>query len=127
MSVISQLTKGLGLSILAFLALAACNQTGAQTDRSTNAAPPAAVPTEKVSNNPNSASAPTISADDAADRVEDVLEQHSSLGVFDLDADDQGNAIVLTGQVQNQAQKDLAETVAKQAAPGFPIVNRITQ
>lgn len=69
--------------------------------------------------------AQTVSADDAADRVDDVLDDHPSLKQFDVDAEDEGNAIVLTGRVREASQRQLAEEVAKQAAPGFTIINRI--
>jgi len=65
-------------------------------------------------------------ADDAADAVEDALENDTTLKPFDLDADDEGNNIVLTGKVQTQEQKALAESVAKRTAPNFTVVNRIT-
>lgn len=73
----------------------------------------------------SSSVAQSLSVDDAAEKVEKALENNSTLKAFDLDADDEKNTIVLKGRVQNQSQKALAETVAKQTAPGFA-VNRIT-
>lgn len=69
--------------------------------------------------------AQTKSVDDAADRVEDALENHATLKSFDLDADDEGNAIAIEGTVKDETQRTLAEEVAKQTAPGFTIINRI--
>ncbi len=67
-----------------------------------------------------------LSADDMADRVEDALEKYPTLKPFDLDADDEGNAIVIKGTVRTAAQKALAEDIARKVAPGFTIINRIT-
>jgi NADPH-dependent ferric siderophore reductase len=113
-----KLTSTIGLGFIASLALTSCNQPTPQATIPNSSAPTTNVP---ATNTP----APTISVDDAADRVDDALDNDSNLRVFDLDADDENNVIVLKGQVQNQSQKDLAQTLATQAAPGFSIVNRI--
>lgn len=67
----------------------------------------------------------TLSADDAAERVEDALENDPTLKPFDLDADDEGNEIILEGTVKDASHKALAEDIAKRTAPGFTIINRI--
>jgi osmotically-inducible protein OsmY len=107
-----------GSGIIAALALTGCNQPTPQATIPSTSAPTTNVPATNTT-------APTISADDAADRVDDALDDNSTLRVFDLDADDENSVIVLKGQVQNQSQKDLAQTIATQAAPGISIVNRI--
>jgi osmotically-inducible protein OsmY len=108
----------IGSGFIAALALTGCNQPTPQTTIPSNSAPTANAPATNTT-------APTISVDDAADRVDDALDNDANLRVFDLDVDDENDVIVLKGQVQNQSQKDLAQTIATQAAPGFSIVNRI--
>lgn len=76
-------------------------------------------PTTTAQANPNE------SADDAAERVENALENDPTLAPFDLDADDRGNAIVIKGRVQNESQRALAEQIATQTAPGFEIINEV--
>ncbi|MBD2018864.1 BON domain-containing protein [Leptolyngbya sp. FACHB-36] len=65
-------------------------------------------------------------AEEAAKRVDDALDSSLTLQSFDLDADGEGTSILLTGRVQTVLQKALAETIAKQTAPDFAIVNRLT-
>jgi hypothetical protein len=64
-------------------------------------------------------------ADDAAEKVEEAIDTHPTLKPFDLDAEDQGNEIVLTGTVREASHKALAEQIAKETARGFAIVNRL--
>jgi ABC-type transport system substrate-binding protein len=119
-------TKGVTISIIAFLALVACGQPAVQENPATNPAPATNAPvnTAPTTTNPNTSQ--SVSVDDAAEKVENALDNNPTLKAFDLDADDEGNAIVLTGRVQNEVQRTLAENVAKEVAPGFAIVNRIT-
>ncbi len=121
--------KKAGASIIALLASAACNQPTLQANTSTNPTLINAIARANISPTTGTASpslAQSLSADDAAEKVENALENNSTLKAFDLDADDEGKTIVIKGRVQNQSQKALAETVAKQTAPGFSLVNRIT-
>jgi osmotically-inducible protein OsmY len=64
-------------------------------------------------------------ADEADDRIEHALEADSTLGAFDLDADDENGRVVLTGTVRTAAQRQLAEDIAKRVAPDVPVDNRI--
>jgi BON domain len=112
----------IGLLPIALLALTACNQTPTPTD-------PRATDDSGVTRAPATDRAaktlPIASIDDAAARVEKALNNHPTLRAFDLDANDQGTGIVLTGRVQTAAQKQLAKTLTQQIAPGIAIVNRI--
>jgi hypothetical protein len=118
-------TKAIGAIAIASLLLTACNQQPPLSDRQTPANP--AITT--APNNNTSATTPNgdrvLNADDAAERVGDILDKDPTLKAFDLDADDEGNTIVLTGRVQNASQKQLAQTLSQQVAAGFSIVNRI--
>ncbi|MFQ4134940.1 BON domain-containing protein [Nodosilinea sp. PGN35] len=116
MKSLNLLAKGFGFFAIALLGLTACDQPNtAQTDP---AAPGAPAAQDAPANQ-------TLSADEAADRVEDALDSHETLGRFDLDADDEGDTIVLEGTVDQAEQSTLAEDVARQTAPEFTIVNRI--
>ncbi|KAM3089623.1 BON domain-containing protein [Phormidesmis sp. 146-35] len=64
-------------------------------------------------------------ADNAAEKVDDAIDNHPTLKSFDIDAGDRGDAIVLTGTVREAAHKALAEQIAKDTAPGFAIVNQL--
>ncbi|WP_150111691.1 BON domain-containing protein [Oscillatoria nigro-viridis] len=64
--------------------------------------------------------------DDAAERVEDALENAQTLKPFHLDADDEGNEIISEGTVKDASEKALAEDIAKPLPPGCTIINRIT-
>lgn len=115
MKLLHLFTKSIGLGTIAFFGLVGCNQPNSiQANAST--------PSTQSS---DTQIAQTISAADAADRVENALENDSTLKPFDLDADDEGDAIVIGGTVGNAAQKALAEDIAKRTAPGFTIINRI--
>lgn len=108
-------TKSIGFCTIALIGLVGCNQPPSiQAD--------AATPATQGS---DTQVAPTLSADDAAERVEDALENDATLRPFDLDADDEGNAIAIEGTVRDDAQRALAEDIAKRTAPGFTIINRI--
>jgi len=108
-------TQSVSLCMIAFIGLVGCNQPNSiQANAST-------LDTQSS----YTQIAQTISADDAADRVENALENDSTLKPFDLDADDEGDAIVIEGTVRNAAQKALAEDIAKRTAPDFTIINRI--
>ncbi|MEA5451713.1 BON domain-containing protein [Leptolyngbya sp. CCNP1308] len=116
MKSLNLLAKGSALFAIALFGLAACNQPNtAQTEPTTPGAPAAQ----------DAPANQTLSADDTADRVEDALDNHETLGSFDLDADDEGETIVLEGTVDQAEQSTLAEDVARQTAPDFTIVNRI--
>ena len=69
--------------------------------------------------------APNIDADEAEDRIEDAFEADSTLGPFDLDADDMENRVVLKGTVRTAAQRSQAEAMAKRIAPALRIDNQI--
>lgn len=66
-----------------------------------------------------------MSADEMASRVERALENDVDLRPFDLDADDEGNVIVITGSVSTDALRQRAEQIARETAPGFTIENRV--
>lgn len=107
--------------------LVACGQPALQENPAANSAPATTNPaTNPAPATTNPTTAQTLSADDAAEKVENAIENDATLKPFDLDADDEGNTIVIKGRVQNESQKALAENIAKQTAPGFTIVNRIT-
>ncbi len=78
---------------------------------------------------PGTAAAPATTgvtdADDAEDRVEEALETDAALRGFDLDADDDDNAVVLKGTVQTAAQKTQAEQIAMRVAPGVTVRNEL--
>jgi protocatechuate 3,4-dioxygenase beta subunit len=129
--------KILGLFIIAPLALVtACDRPTTQTTVTPAPAPTVTVtptptptvtvtPTQGTTGNTGAATTQALSADDAAENVDDALNNYPGLEAFDLDADDEGESIVLEGRVQDQSQKTLAETAAQETAPGFPIINRI--
>jgi BON domain len=117
MKSLNLLVKGSALVAIALLGLTACDQPNtAQTDPTAPGAP--------VTQNDAPANQ-TLSADEMADRVEDALDSHETLGQFDLDADDENETIVLSGRVDQAEQSTLAEDVARQTAPDLTIVNRI--
>jgi osmotically-inducible protein OsmY len=116
-------TKVIGLAPIALLALTACNQAPTPKDPRANTD---SVVTTAPTNDRAAKTLPIASVDDAAEKVEDALDNHPTLRAFDLDANDQGSGIVLTGRVQTEAQKQLAKTLTQQIAPGIAIVNRIT-
>ena len=64
-------------------------------------------------------------ADEAEDRVEDVLDADSTLGAFNLDVDDENGRLVLEGTVRTEAQRSQAEGIARRTAPDIRIENRI--
>lgn len=114
-------TKAIALLPIALLTLTACNQAPrANTDSVVTTAP------NNNSNNPAANTAPVADLDDAAEKVEDALDNDPALRAFDLDANDEGNGIVLKGRVQTESQKQLAQTLTQQIAPGVSIDNRIT-
>ncbi|WP_310419072.1 BON domain-containing protein [Chamaesiphon sp. OTE_8_metabat_110] len=115
-------TKLIGLLPIALLALTACNQAPTPADpRATGDS----VVTTAPANNSAANTAPVANVDDAAEQVEEALDNHPTLRAFDLDANDENNSIVLTGRVQTEAQKQLAQTLTQQLAPGVAIVNQI--
>ncbi|MEG4996716.1 BON domain-containing protein [Microcoleus sp. B4-D4] len=123
--------KGISVSTAAILGLAACNPP----NTSQTTVPSTSAPTTVTENTtaPTAPAPATTTAqtgqnqdiDDIADRVEDALDSDGTLKQFDLDADDRGNAIVLTGRVQTAEQKALAEQIARQIAPNISINNEI--
>ncbi|MEG4572374.1 BON domain-containing protein [Microcoleus sp. N3A4] len=123
--------KGISVSTAAILGLAACNPPNAsQTTVPSTSAPTIATenttaPTAPAPATTTAQTAQNQDIDDIADRVEDALDSDSTLKPFDLDADDRGNSIVLTGRVQTAEQKALAEQVARQVAPNISINNEI--
>jgi len=98
------------------LALAACGGRDGETvaDTTLVAAPGA----------PATAGA-ALDAGEVEDRVEDALEADPTLRGFDLDADDDDNAIVLKGTVQTEAQKTQAEQAAMTVAGGLMLRNEV--
>ena len=70
-------------------------------------------------------SAATLSLDQADDRIEDALRADAELGAFRLDADDEGERVVLEGTVATEAQKTRAAEIAAGAAPGISIENQL--
>jgi osmotically-inducible protein OsmY len=118
--------KNIGFSIVTLSALAACTQPVETQAGAPVTIPSATTPANNTTGTvPSPGAAANVNVDDAAERVDRELDKHPTLGVFDLDADDDNNTIVLEGRVQNEEQRTLAETVAQQIAPGVPIVNRI--
>jgi BON domain len=119
------LTKLMGLVPIALLVLTSCNQppTSSNSQPDTTRVVTTEPANSPTTNNPNSAS--VISIEDAAENVENALDNHPTLRAFDLDANDEGNAIVLTGRVQTDSQKQLAQALTQQVAPGVAIVNQI--
>ena len=61
---------------------------------------------------------------DVKDAVNSALTS-SNLGVVSVSQDREKGLITLTGDVESQEKKELAESVAKQAAPGYAIANQI--
>src|SRR5450631_472588 len=61
---------------------------------------------------------------DVKDAVNSALTS-SNLGVVSVSQDLEKGLITLTGDVESQEKKELAESVAKQAAPGYAISNQI--
>lgn len=64
-------------------------------------------------------------ADEAEDRVEEAFDADTTLEALDLDADDEDGRLVLEGTVRTAAQRTQAEAVAKEAAGGVRLENRI--
>ncbi len=61
---------------------------------------------------------------DVKDAVNSALAS-SNLGVVSVSQDREKGLITLTGDVESQEKKELAESVAKQAASGYAIANQI--
>ena len=61
---------------------------------------------------------------DVKDAVNSALTS-SNLGVVSVSQDREKGLITLSGDVESQDKKELAESVAKQAAPGYVIANQI--
>jgi hyperosmotically inducible protein len=61
---------------------------------------------------------------DVKDAVNSALTS-SNLGVVSVSQDREKGLITLTGDVESQEKKELAESVAKQAASGYAIANQI--
>jgi osmotically-inducible protein OsmY len=130
MQLLKLLVKGISVSTVAILGLGACNPPNtSQTTVPSTSAPTTATgnTTAPTASAPATTTAQTVQnqdIDDIAERVEDALKADSTLNLFDLDADDRGNSIVLTGRVQTAEQKALAEQIARQIAPNVSIDNQ---
>jgi BON domain len=74
---------------------------------------------------PPPAIAQRLNIKDVSKTIKSSLTQDVTLRRFDLDINPDGNTLVLTGIVQTEAQKRLAEQIARQAAIGFQVVNQI--
>src|ERR1035438_5030016 len=61
---------------------------------------------------------------DVKDAVNSGLTSNN-LGVVSVSQDREKGVITLTGDVESEDKKQLAESVAKQAAPGYAIANQI--
>ena len=61
---------------------------------------------------------------DVKDAVNSALTSHN-LGVVSVSQDREKGVITLTGDVESEDKKQLAESVAKQAAPNYAISNQI--
>jgi hyperosmotically inducible protein len=61
---------------------------------------------------------------DVKDAVNSALTSNN-LGIVSVSQDREKGLITLTGDVESQDKKELAESVAKQAAPGYVIANQI--
>ena len=131
MQLLKLLVKGISVSTVAVLGLGACTppnisqttvpSTSAPTTATGNTtAPTASAPATTTAQTPQNQD-----LDDIAERVEDALKADSTLNLFDLDADDRDNSIVLTGRVQTAEQKALAEQIARQNAPNISLNNQI--
>ncbi|WP_332985518.1 BON domain-containing protein [Microcoleus sp. A003_D6] len=123
--------KGISVSTVAILGLAACNPPNtSQTTVPSTSAPTTVTenttaPTAPATATTTAQTAQNQDIDDIADRVEDALDSDGTLKPFDLDADDRDNSIVLTGRVKTAEQKALAEQIARQIAPNISIDNQI--
>ena len=130
MQLLKLLVKGISVSTVAVLGLGACTPpNNSQTTVPSTSAPTTATgnTTAPTASAPATTTAQTVqnqNIDDIAERVEDALKADSTLNLFDLDADDRGNSIVLTGRVQTAEQKALAEQIARQIAPNVSIDNQ---
>ena len=66
--------------------------------------------------------------DRAAEHVEQAFKRDRVLGQYDLDADSEGGRtghIELEGRVRNESHRSRALSIARRAAPGYKLVNRI--
>jgi hyperosmotically inducible periplasmic protein len=128
-NLIKPLGRGMGIAALSLLGLTACNEpNNPQVTNPTVSSSPSTITQSPATTTPVTPGTQTnqnIDIDDLAGRVEDTLDNDQTLRPFDLDADDEGNSIVLTGLVQNEAQKTRAEELARQIAPNTTIDNRI--
>lgn len=64
-----------------------------------------------------------------ADRIEKAFERDNVLRRFDLDADSEGGRtgyIEIEGRVHNASQRARAYSIARNIAPGYRIINRIS-
>ena len=131
MQLLKLLVKGISVSTVAVLGLGACTPpNNSQTTVPSTSAPTTATgnTTAPTASAPATTTAQTVqnqNIDDLAERVEDALKADSTLNLFDLDADDRDNSIVLTGRVQTAEQKALAEQIARQNAPNISLNNQI--
>jgi hypothetical protein len=131
MQLLKLLVQGISVSTVAILGLGACNPPNtSQTTVPSTSAPTTATgnttaPTASAPATTTAQTAQNQDLDDIVDRVEDALKADSTLNLFDLDADDRDNSIVLTGRVQTAEQKALAEQIARQTAPNVSLNNQI--
>lgn len=116
------LVKGLGVCTIISLGLIGYTEPST-TQVTTPQAQPSAVPDGSTAS--SSTGTETVTLDEAADRIEQAIDNDANLKQFDLDVDDEDNAIVLQGDVKDASQKTLAESLAKQAAPNVAIANEI--
>ncbi|MGB3300939.1 MAG: BON domain-containing protein [Phormidesmis sp.] len=124
MKTIRPLLQGVCIGTVALI-VSACAQPSAPQATNSDTTAPEVVPAPDATAPAGTAGQAAVDLDDLEDRVEDAFDADQTLAPFDVDADEEGDSIVLTGLVQTAEQKALAEQIAKQTAPNVPIVNQI--
>ncbi|MGZ4814740.1 MAG: BON domain-containing protein [Terriglobales bacterium] len=117
-----------GLAVLPAFA-----QSSSQTNNPSDTSPTASPSPDQTSPSANSGSNSQQSSNSSAaadssgiqSNVETALQKDDQLAGQSVNAQVSDKKITLTGNVNSQAQKDHAEQVAKQAAPGYTVKNKI--
>ena len=126
MQFLNLFTKSAGLCAIALAGLVGCTQPTSPQSNASSPSDPVAQSSDTQVAQTTTANNADDQADNAADRVEEAFDKNETLKSFDLDVDDEDNAVVIEGTVSDPSQITLAEDIAKQAAPGVAIINRIS-
>ncbi len=123
-------TMALSCGLVALPALAqSSSQSTSPSDQTTPAAPSASQNSSSTSSGAYGQQSSGTSASDSSSiqsNVQSALQKDDQLAGQNVNAEvGDNNKLTLSGTVSSQAQKDHAEQVATQAAPGYTVKNKI--